>query len=98
MKASTQACLILAALLLVPSLVFAAAPADAPPLTIPPPEGGESHPATATTPGTPLPATGFTVSPWMMLGVVLVIVAMGGFIYIRRKPGAYAPKSRRLRK
>jgi LPXTG-motif cell wall-anchored protein len=51
-----------------------------------------------TTADTLLPATGSTVSPWMILGVVLVIVALAGFIYIRRKPGAYIPKSRRLQK
>ncbi len=98
MKASFRACLILAVLLLVPPFAFAVAPADAPPLTIPPPEGGESHPAMVTTADTLLPATGSTVSPWMILGVVLVIVALAGFIYIRRKPGAYIPKSRRLQK
>ena len=98
MKASIRVFLILVALLLVPPFAFAVAPADAPPLTIPPPEGEESHPAMATTAGTLLPATGFTVSPWMILGVVLVIIAIAGFIYISRKPGVFTPKSRRLQK
>jgi hypothetical protein len=81
--------------------VYAVAPADAPPLITSTPAVQGVVTAQETLSLSTLQQGSFYLSPFMIMGIILIIVAVGGILYIRSKKktgSGYKPRSERLQK
>ena len=90
-----------AIILLSASGAYAVAPPDAPPLVTSAPVVQGVVTAQETMSLSTLQQGSFYLSPFMVMGIILIIVAVGGIFYIRKKKrtgSGYKPRSERLQK